>query len=147
MDVKSASAFGYKKFEEGRVTEDDPFGYVDQLAGYASVLTPGEDAAWFANDKVHGDLCVSPLRSTVIRHHDPAVRIRHLRDVVESETPPELCYEPKPDGKSGNLKLDTGCSYCKHKYRCYPGLRTFLYSTGPRFLTKVVREPDVPEVK
>lgn len=146
VDVKSASSFGYKKFEERRVTEEDPFGYVDQLSGYSTVLTPGEDAAWLAMDKVHADICVSPLPYTVIKHHNPVDRIEHLKEVIESETPPELCYQPVPDGKSGNFKLDTGCGYCRHKYRCHPDLRVFLYSTGPRFLTKVVREPDVKEV-
>lgn len=146
VDVKSASPFGYKKFERQEVVGDDPFGYVAQLSGYANVLTPGEPAAWLANDKVAGDICISPLSSFVIEHHKPEERIEELRKVIESDTPPPLCYEPVPDGKSGNLKLDTGCSYCPHKFRCYPGLRTFLYSTGPRFLTQVVRVPDVPEV-
>lgn len=147
VDVKSASSFGYKKFADRTITEDDPFGYVAQLAGYASVLTPGKPAAWLANDKVHGDICVSPLSDMVIKHYPPAERISHLKEVIASETPPELCYEPVPDGKSGNLKLPTPCGYCKHKFRCHPGLRTFLYANGPRFLTKVAKVPDVPEVE
>lgn len=147
VDVKSASPYGYKKFKEGNVVGEDPFGYVAQLSGYATVLTPGEPAAWLAQDKVSGDICVSPLSATVIRYHPPADRIEHLKKVIESEEPPSYCYELVPDGKSGNLKLDTPCSYCRHKHRCRDGIRTFLYSTGPRFLAKVVREPDVPEVK
>lgn len=147
VDVKSASSYGYKKFEESTVTQDDPFGYVDQLAGYSNVLTPGKEAAWLAFDKVAGDICISKLGPVTIEHHQPAERIAHLKEVIASETPPELCYQPVPDGKSGNFKLPVGCSYCAHKYRCHPSVRTFLYSTGPRFLTKVVREPDVPEVK
>lgn len=147
VDVKSASPYGYKKFETKSVTEDDPFGYVDQLAGYANVLTPGEDAAWLAMDKVDGSICVSPLKKTVIEHHKPEERIEHLRKVIAQDTPPPLCYEPVPDGKSGNMRLPTPCSYCAHKYRCHPGLRTFIYSTGPRYLTKVEREPDVLEVE
>lgn len=146
VDVKSASPYGYKKFEQNSVTETDTFGYTEQLSGYADVLTPGEDAAWLAMEKVAGDICVSPLKSSVIKHYPPGPRIEHLKEVVESETPPELCYEPEPDGKSGNLKLPLGCSYCNHKFRCHPTVRTFLYSNGPRFLTKVVREPDVPEI-
>ena len=146
VDVKSASPFGYKKFEEQTVTSDDPFGYVAQLAGYASVLTPGESAAWLANDKVGGDICVSPLSSVVIGHYPPGERIDELKKVIQNETPPELCYQPVPDGKSGNLKLPTGCSYCAHKFRCHPGLRTFIYSTGPRFLTHVEKTPEVLEV-
>lgn len=146
VDVKSASPFGYQKFANNAVTEDDPFGYVDQLAGYASLLTPGEDAAWIAMDKVHGDICVSPLKKTVIKYYPPDQRIEHLKKVIELEEPPELCHEPVPDGKSGNLKLATGCSYCKHKYRCFPDARLFLYSSGPRWLSKVVNEPKVEEV-
>lgn len=147
VDVKSASPFGYKKFENETVTQDDPFGYVAQLSGYATVLTPGKDAAWLAFDKVAGDICVSTLSNVVIKHHPPDVQIKHQKEVIESETVPELCYQPIPDGKSGNMRLPTPCSYCSHKYRCHPGLRTFLYSGGPRFLTKVAREPDVIEVK
>lgn len=147
VDVKSASPYGYKKFEERRVVEEDPFGYVDQLSGYSNVLNPGKPAAWLAQEKVSGDICISPLSAIVIDHHKPEERIAHLKEVIGSETIPELCYQPVPDGKSGNLKLPTPCSYCAHKYRCHPGLRTFIYSTGPRYLTTVVREPDVQEVK
>lgn len=146
VDVKSASPFGYKKFEDQRVTEDDPFGYVAQLAGYADVLSPNRAAAWIAMDKVGGNVCVSSLSNAVIQHYKPAERIAELKEVIKSDTPPERCYEDVPDGKSGNRKLDTGCSYCPHRNRCWPNLRTFIYSTGPRFLTEVVRVPDVPEI-
>lgn len=147
VDVKSASSYGYTKFATNTVEQDDPFGYVAQLAGYASVLTPDKEAAWWAVDKSSGDNCISELSKMTIKYHPPAERITHLKEVVASDTPPELCYEPVPDGKSGNMKLPVGCSYCKHKFRCHPGLRTFLYSTGPRFLTTVVREPEVYEVQ
>lgn len=146
IDVKSASPYGYRKFADNNVLTDDPFGYVQQLAGYASVLTPGQDAAWLAFDKVSGDICVTPLSATVIAGHDPAERIAHLKDIIAQEEPPERCYPAVPDGKSGNMKLGTACSYCAFKHECWPGLRTFLYSGKPRFLTKVVREPDVLEV-
>lgn len=146
VDVKSASPFGYKKFKDGNVINDDPFGYVQQLAGYATVLTPGESAAWIAFDKVSGDLCVSKLSQSIIKDNDPAPRIEHLKEVIASDVPPALCYDPVPDGKAGNLKLATGCSYCPHKKRCFPNLRTFLYSTGPRYLTQVNKQPDVPEL-
>lgn len=146
VDVKSASSFGYKKFENNTVVQDDPFGYVAQLSGYANVLTPGKEAAWIANDKVAGDICVSTLAPVVIKHHDPETRIAHLKDVVANPIPPERCYPAVPDGKSGNMKLDTPCSYCKHKFRCWPGVRTFIMSTGPKYLVEVAREPKVPEV-
>lgn len=146
VDVKSASPYGYTKFENNTVTEDDPFGYVAQLSGYANILTPGEPAAWLAMDKVAGDICISPLGSTTIKYHKPEDRIAELKEVVAQPEPPERCYEPVADGKSGNMKLPTGCSYCAHKFRCYPSLRTFIYSTGPRYLTHVERVPDVLEI-
>jgi len=146
VDVKSAAPFSFQKFKKNSVLDDDPFGYVQQLSSYASVLTPKEDAAWVAFDKVGGDICITPLSASIIAGHEPNARIEHLRRVVESDQPPERCYEDEPDGKSGNRKLGTGCSYCAYKKECWPGLRTFLYAGKPRFLTQVTRLPDVPEV-
>lgn len=147
VDVKSASSFGYNKFKQNAVEQDDPFGYVAQLAGYANVLTPGQPAAWWAVDKSSADTCISVLPRMTIKYHKPEDRIRELKEVVESDEIPEICYEPVPDGKSGNMRLPVGCSYCQYKYRCYPDLRLFLYSNGPKYLTKTVKEPNVPEVK
>lgn len=147
VDVKSASPFGYKKFENGTVHEDDTFGYIAQISGYSNVLTPGKGPAFIAFDKVSGDLCVSPVSVSIANDHPPAPRIEHLKRVIASDTPPPRCYEPVPDGKSGNMKLDVGCSYCAYKKDCWPGLRTFLYSNGPRYLTTVTKTPEVYEVQ
>lgn len=146
VDVKSASPFGYKKFESNSIEQDDPFGYVAQLAGYANVLTPGKPAAWLANDKVGGDLCLSTLNTPIIKHYKPEERITHLKEVLASDDIPAPCYLPEPEGKSGNMKLPTGCSYCAFKFQCYPNARVFLYSSGPKFLTTVAKEPNVPEI-
>lgn len=145
VDVKSASPYSYKKFKDNKILEDDPFGYVQQLSGYSSVLTPGEPAAWVAFDKVHGDICVTNLSTSVIGDFKPEERIDHLKKVIDSPEPPPRCYDPVPEGKSGNEKLDVGCSYCAYKHECWPELRTFIYASGPRYLTKVVKEPNVPE--
>ena len=146
VDVKSASPMGYTKFVKQTVTENDVFGYAQQLAGYAQVVTPGERAAWFAMDKSSGSLCVSPLSTSIIKDYPVDKRIAHLKEVIASDTPPPRCYPDEEDGKSGNRKLGTGCSYCPFKHVCWQGLRTFAYSNGPRFLTTVAKLPDVPEV-
>ena len=45
-----------------------------------------------------------------------------------------------------------GCSYCQFKHSCWKeanegrGLRTFLYSTGPKHFTHVEKEPRVAEI-
>ena len=146
VDVKSASPFSFQKFKKNSILEDDPFGYVQQLSGYSHVLNPGESAAWVAFNKVDGDICVSNLSSSIIADHDPTERIAHLKEVLAREEPPERCYPDEEDGKSGNRKLCTTCSYCEFKEQCWPGLRTFLYSGRPRFLTHVEKTPNVPEL-
>ncbi|MGH9992866.1 MAG: hypothetical protein ACREBU_01550 [Nitrososphaera sp.] len=142
VDVKSCSPYGFKKFEEGGLEEDDPFGYQAQLAGYKAALGI-EEAAWVAMDKQNGHLGVFLLKS------DYPVRsqISKVKAALVSDEPPERAFEPLPDGASGNMKLPVACSYCAFKQTCYPQLRTFLYATGPRFLTKVTRVPNVPEVQ
>jgi 7-cyano-7-deazaguanine synthase in queuosine biosynthesis len=73
-------------------------------------------------------------------------RVKHVKKLVEQPEPTEWCYQPIPDGKSGNSKLSTGCSYCQFKDHCYPNLRVFAYSYGPKYLVDVVKEPKVQEV-
>ena len=51
------------------------------------------------------------------------------------------------DGKSGNMKLAVGCSYCPYKKVCWPNVRGFAYANGPRYLVEVVNEPQVPEIE
>jgi len=147
VDVKSASSYGFKKFEDGSIlTGNDSFGYIEQLSGYASILTPDKPAAWIAMDKVSGDIVVTELPVAIIDQNKPLPRIEELKNVINQRDPPERCYPVVAEGKSGNMRLGTACSYCNHKRRCYPEIRTFLYSSGPKFLTKVVKEPNVFEI-
>ena len=143
IDVKTASSFGFKKFKDGTLRDDDPFGYIDQLRGYAEALgTNG--GGWLVLDKTSGKLCT---HFENFSYDEPiADRIKYLKEMVEDDLPPPKCHEPVADGKSGNMKLNTQCSYCVYKKHCYPDLQVFAYSTGPRFLTKVVNYPKVPEL-
>jgi len=151
-DVKSASSFGFKKFKDGSLAFDDPFGYIDQIKGYAR--SEGETkVGWLAMDKVNGhlaflkyDLEDEEAPAYPVLKKDIEERIIYIKEMVKQEEPPELCHATVPDGKSGNMKLAMGCSYCHFKHACYPELRTFLYSSGPRYLTEVVNEPKVQEI-
>ncbi len=147
VDVKSASPYSYKKFKDGSLFENDPFGYIPQISGYSEVLTPGRGGAFLAFDKVHGDICILGVGASITKAFEPIKRIEYLQEMVQKPEPPERCYEDVEDGKSGNRKLGTNCGYCGHKARCWPNLRTFLYSNGPRFLTVVAKTPDVPEAR
>jgi hypothetical protein len=145
VDVKSASPYGFQKFKDHSLLEKDPFGYVQQLSGYVNEETPGEAGAFLAVNKVNGDITVMDLSTSIVQYHPPGPRIEHLREVISLDTPPVRCYPDKPEGKSGNRSLGTECSYCAYNVECWPGLRTFIYSTGPKYLTKVVETPRVYE--
>ena len=148
-DIKSASSYGFKKFQNGSLVDDDPFGYIGQISSYAHAR--GKDkAAFFAMDKSNADLTVMNVVSMDMI--DVPERIAHMKKVVASEEPPERAYTPVPHGESGNMKLGTKCSYCAFKDKCWEhsndgkGLRLFIYGGGkPVWLTTVEREPKVFE--
>lgn len=147
-DVKSAAPYSFQKFVNGQFYSD-PFSkqYLDQLCGYSNVLTPGVAPAFLVFDKVSGQLKTVKVSASIAEDYKPEERIAHLREVLSSTTPPDRCYDDEPDGKSGNRKLVTFCGYCKHKRECWPGVRKFVYSGGPRYLTNVSKLPDVWEDK
>lgn len=149
VDVKSASSRSFQKFKDGSIQSDDPFGYLDQLDAYLvgslqDPLVRTKDRAYIlAIDKTLGHMVIYEHK---IREPHIRQRIQECKDVVGSAGPPRCTCKSIPDGKSGNLRLDVKASYNAYKYCCTPGLRTFIYSDGPRYLTHVARKPDVIEV-
>lgn len=151
VDIKSASPYSFQKFKDHKLLEDDPFGYISQLSSYVyaakddPLVTDKTQGAFLAIDKVNGNICldVYDLSSQVAGKKQEVLAIKAL---AVGSIPPRG-FDDAADGKSGNRKLGVACSYCSRKYECWQGLRTFLYSSGPRFLTHVAREPDVPEVE
>jgi len=152
-DVKSASPYGFKKFKDGSLINDDPFGYVDQIKGYAHAENT-TDVGWLVMDKTNGHLTYlkydmadeSQWYWAKLNFFSIVERIKAIKNIVKLSKPPKRCYEPVPDGKSGNMKLPVGCSYCAYKYECWDGLRTFIYANGPRYLVEVENLPNVIEV-
>lgn len=149
FDVKSASPYSFKKFEDKSLLLEgnDPFGYIGQLSGYARPIAL--PAAFIAVNKVLGDITVLDVPQERIDAYDITRRIETVRGAIASPDVPDRCYSDEPDGKSGNRKLSVGCSYCAYKEGCWSdanggrGLQVYVYSTGPRFLTNVAREPKV----
>lgn len=151
VDAKSCSQYSFDKFKSGRILTDDPFGYVTQLSGYWAAIPEVERAGFLAINKVDGELFFYELPSNKRQTLDDVqTRIATVRSTVAQGQEPERCYEPVPEGKSGNLRLGVGCSYCGHKFHCWrdandgAGLKAYFYSSGPKFLVKTVREPKVP---
>ncbi len=107
-------------------------------------LVSVKDKAYLlAVDKQLGHLALYEHR---IREPSIRNRIDKYKRIVERVEAPACTCGTELDGKSGNVKLDVRASYNGFKYCCNPRIRTFLYSDGPRYLTKVVRVPDVTEV-
>lgn len=164
MDVKSASSYSFKKFQNGEIIRDvnkDPFGYVGQLSGYHEVLTKNDPsldpnrAAWFVIDKQYGSLCLTTLDDMEMINTEK--RVKKLKKVLEGDTAPEeKCYQPTPQNKTGsdngNRVLHSNCGFCRHKHLCWAdanngeGLKGYQYSNGPVWFTHVEKEPKVPRV-
>lgn len=146
VDVKSTSRFAFSKFKDGTLLlpGNDAFGYVGQLAGYVHAKTPGKGGYFLAVNKDLGHLALLFVPAEVLAKYNVEERIEHDKQMVKGPMP-EKCYSDVEDGKSGNRKLDTGCSYCSRKFKCWPDLKTYYYSNGPRYLTKVVKEPKVQD--
>jgi hypothetical protein len=149
IDFKSASSFSFKKFKDGDILTDDPFGYIAQLSSY-SEADKNPKAGFVVIDKSSGELCYCPIDEMDMIN--PVSRIDDIRVFLKSDTPPAKCYSAVADGSSGNFKLAFGCTYCDFKYTCWQdandgkGLRTFMYSNGPKHLVEIGKTPNVPEV-
>ena len=145
VDAKSASPRSYAKFATGSLVNEDPFGYLAQIEAYDEETGKGHPG-FLAMNKVTGEIC--------LYRPDKDFDLPNTKDLIDAarkalskdEPPEQKCYSDVEDGKSGNRKLDKGCALCPYKRLCWPGLRTFKYSDGYRYLTAVEKEPKVEEI-
>ena len=153
VDVKSASPYSFKKFKEGNLRDQDPFGYISQLSSYVyaaqddPLVTDKTHGAFLVIDKVNGNICLDTydFTSELKTKED---EIQHVKDIVARDLPPRRAFKDEPQSKtSPNKKLKMECSYCEFKKSCFPGVKKYAYSYGPVYLTKVVVPPKVPEIK
>ena len=149
VDIKTASRMSFNKFKDGTVSEDDPFGYLAQLSSYEEAEGT-EDGGFLVIAKDTGELCF--YQPDNMDKPNIKERIKNLKLELSLDTPPDMCYAPVPEGRKGNMRLPRQCVYCNYKFECYKdsndgkGLRTFKYSKGPVYFTKVVSTPKVEEI-
>jgi hypothetical protein len=149
VDIKTASGFAFKKFKDGTLAENDIFGYLAQLAGYEAAEGTS-NGGFLALNKESGELAL--YKPDNFDKPNIKKKIKDVKAAVKLDKPPNLCYNPIPDGKSGNMQLPRECVYCRHKFECHKdsnegkGLRVFKYSNGLRYLTQVPKVPNVIEV-
>lgn len=150
VDVKSVNSRSFDKISSGGLKQDDAFGYLDQLDGYA--LGSADDPLVRVKDKAYILAIDQEMGGMHLYEHTVRETIRERIDsykaIVAKNFPPDCTCETVPDGASGNRKLDVRASYSPFKWECFPHLRCFYYSNGRRYLTTVAREPlaSVPEV-
>jgi hypothetical protein len=151
VDVKSASPFAFKKFKDGNLREDDPFGYISQLSSYVyagqddPLVTNKTHGAFLVIDKVNGHICLDMYDFTEELKTKEEEMLAAM-ELVKGEIPEDR-IPPVPQSKtSPNTKLDVSCSYCEFNKVCWPEARVFLYNTGPLYLVDVVNEPRVFEL-
>lgn len=151
VDIKTASSYGMRKFRDRSILNgNDPFGYLAQISSYAKAQNEDRGALLVLN-KENAELLL--LKVDNIDMINPKERVKHLKNVILSKTPPERCYPDEAVGASGNRALSTDCNYCDHKFECWAdanggaGLRGFKYSKGVEWLTQVSKTPNVEEVK
>jgi len=164
VDVKSTSSFSYKKFKDGDLASDDPFGYRVQLQSYLhasqddDVVVDKSRAAFWAVDKTLGHQCLDFHDK---QDYDFETAYETRKEIVnDAENRPDRAFELEEDGykkkekdgsytfvANGNMKLGMFCSYCDMKHACYDGkIRTFLGTRAPLHLVEVVKEPRMIEV-
>lgn len=156
-DVKSASSYSYSDYVVNGLNDtNDKFGYRAQLSFYNWLYNGGDiplsDTVGFLFiDKQLGH--IKAVKTPAISGSDLGAMIGHKINTIDralyvGKAPDRMQGHSVPDGKSGNEKLCTTCSYCPFKRKCFEGtgMRTFIYSDGPRFLTKVVKVPNVMEI-
>lgn len=142
VDVKSVTKYSEEKFKNNLV--DDPFGYYQQLNGYATALDYA-NAGFLTIQKELGHVNYYPIE---VNKGLFKMQAEHAAETASLSSPDSIKrLAGVPASKtSKNTKLCTSCSYCNFKKECFPEMRTFLYASGPEFLIEVVDTPRVMEI-
>jgi hypothetical protein len=149
VDVKTASNFSFAKFAKGTLSEDDPFGYLPQLASYEKAEGTN-NGGFLVINKESGELCLHQPED--LSKPNMEYYIDDKIKSVEGAEAPDLCYTPVPEGKKGNMRIAKGCVWCPYKFDCFKesndgqGLRIFKYSNRNVYLTEVKDPPSVEEL-
>ena len=102
VDIKTASSFAFKKFLEGTLHDDDPFGYMAQLSGYETAEGTNE-GGFLAMNKESGELALyqpGPLVKINVKD-----KIKSIRSAADIDKPPASCNNTIPEQKRGYMRL------------------------------------------
>ena len=155
VDVKSASPFGFTKFVDGTLKDDDAFGYIGQIQTYLAaaqddpLVTDKDRCAFLAFDKAKGTIHLD------IHHKvdfDVAEVTKRIKAKMDSDELPDRAFEEVDDGywkkhadgsrefiPNGNKKLCMNCSYCEERYNCWPYVEKWVRGRNIEYYTKIVK--------
>ena len=154
VDIKSASKYGFEKFQNNNLRNEDSFGYISQLSSYCyalkddpRILNPNTGAFLAVKkDRFKLALDVYNLSEEIKNKSD---EVDKAKELVKQKTPPKrldpVPQFPKKD--NGNRVIPFTCDWCEFKKTCWGNdVRKFIYSDGVRWLTHVEKEPRVKEL-
>lgn len=126
-DIKSASPWAYdNKWSRGYagLKQEDSFGYVGQLVGYAKAQgkKPG---GWIVGNKSTGEIMVVEMSATPNEIDHILMEMEHTVSTVANDKPLERQFEPQPDTfrgvPTGLRRLDPKtCGFCDFVQSCWP---------------------------
>lgn len=125
-DIKSSSPWGFQnKWLKGyaKLAENDSFGYVGQLSGYADAQEK-DLGGWIVVDKSSGEVAV--VGSEATEDDVRAIRTDRKNKVIalQNDVPFMRQFEPIEEtyyGKStGAKKLPMECTFCNFMKACWP---------------------------
>lgn len=128
-DVKSASPYSYEEkfMSYETVKQNDDFGYLPQLYGYAAARgkKPG---GWIVIDKSSGEMKVITVPVTWEEEQKASLDlIKNNVKILVSNAEFKRCYEDKDEKfkkrLTGNKILQSPCTFCKYKYKCWPEVK------------------------
>lgn len=127
FDFKTASQYSYeRKFTSlESLREGDSFGYIDQAIGYSQADgTPF--GGWFVINTGTGAFKIVDGRELNSKEDVESSLSTNKSKIakVAGDTLPEPCHDPEPEvfnkQLTGRMVLDIECSYCPHKFTCFP---------------------------
>lgn len=128
-DIKSASSYMFaNKFSSyANLKDNDDFGYVTQLFGYAeAVCMPA--GGWIVVDKSSGLIKVVEIPDSAYEwdrnYYLQAItdNVNALVNNVKFQRQYEDIDETFKKRYTGNKYLKSPCEFCKYRYTCWPGL-------------------------
>jgi len=126
FDIKSASPWAYKqKWVKGyaALKEDDPFGYIGQLYGYADAQNK-QPGGWIVVDKSSGEIAVVEVDGDEEHAQDVRRQREETVSAVVNDKEFRRCFAPFEEtyyGKpTGGKRLPMTCGFCSFLGSCWP---------------------------